>query len=75
MGSSSSTCRSSVSAGATLEQAILDAIDASQWVMGLQVKELEGKLAEFAGVEHAIACANGHRRADDRAASLECWAG
>jgi len=45
--------------GAPLERAILDAVQAGQWVMGPQVGELEKRLAEFAGVKHAIACANG----------------
>lgn len=45
--------------GEALDQAILAAVHAGQWIMGPQVKELEAKLAGFAGVKHAIACANG----------------
>lgn len=45
--------------GAALDKAVLDAVHAGQWIMGPQVKELEAKLAAFAGVKHAIACANG----------------
>jgi dTDP-4-amino-4,6-dideoxygalactose transaminase len=45
--------------GEPLNQAILAAVEAGQWIMGPQVKDLEQKLAAFAGVKHAIACANG----------------
>ncbi len=45
--------------GEPLNRAILDAVEGGQWVMGPQVAELERKLADFAGVKHCIACANG----------------
>ncbi len=45
--------------GATLTRAIEAAVEGGQWIMGPQVRELEEKLAEFAGVKHALACANG----------------
>jgi dTDP-4-amino-4,6-dideoxygalactose transaminase len=45
--------------GASLERAIADAVEGGQWIMGPQVRALEEQLAEFAGVRHAIACANG----------------
>jgi dTDP-4-amino-4,6-dideoxygalactose transaminase len=45
--------------GSSLDQAILDAVHGGQWILGPQVKELESRLAEFAGVKHAITCANG----------------
>jgi dTDP-4-amino-4,6-dideoxygalactose transaminase len=45
--------------GASIEKAISDAVRGGQWVMGPQVRELEERLAAFAGVKHAIACANG----------------
>ena len=45
--------------GAALDEAVLNAVHAGQWIMGPQVRELEGKLAQFAGVKHAITCANG----------------
>ncbi|MGD0142320.1 MAG: DegT/DnrJ/EryC1/StrS aminotransferase family protein [Rhizomicrobium sp.] len=45
--------------GATLTRAIEAAVEGGQWVMGPQVQELEEKLAHFAGVKHALACANG----------------
>ena len=45
--------------GEPLERAILDAVQGGQWVMGPQVGELERQLAQFVGVKHCIACANG----------------
>ncbi len=45
--------------GSSLERAINAAVEGGQWVMGPQVKEFEDRLAEFAGVKHCIACANG----------------
>ncbi|HEY5046872.1 MAG TPA: DegT/DnrJ/EryC1/StrS family aminotransferase [Rhizomicrobium sp.] len=45
--------------GASLDRAIEAAVQGGQWVMGPQVEALEKQLAEFAGVKHAIACANG----------------
>ncbi len=45
--------------GAPLERAILDAVQGGQWIMGPQVAQLERELAAFAGVKHAITCANG----------------
>ena len=45
--------------GASLERAITEAVEGGQWIMGPQVRALEEQLAEFAGVKHAVACANG----------------
>ncbi len=45
--------------GAPLERAITAAVEGGQWIMGPQVRALEEELARFAGVKHAIACANG----------------
>ncbi|HEY4124922.1 MAG TPA: DegT/DnrJ/EryC1/StrS aminotransferase family protein, partial [Rhizomicrobium sp.] len=45
--------------GTDLTKAISDAVEGGQWIMGPQVAALEAQLAEFAGVKHAIACANG----------------
>jgi dTDP-4-amino-4,6-dideoxygalactose transaminase len=45
--------------GKPLNRAILAAVESGQWVMGPQVGELEKRLADFAGVKHCIACANG----------------
>jgi dTDP-4-amino-4,6-dideoxygalactose transaminase len=45
--------------GEPLNQAIAKAVEGGEWIMGPQVAEFEKQLAEFAGVKHAIACANG----------------
>jgi dTDP-4-amino-4,6-dideoxygalactose transaminase len=45
--------------GQSLSRAVEAAVEGGQWVMGPQVQTLEKQLAEFAGVKHAIACANG----------------
>jgi dTDP-4-amino-4,6-dideoxygalactose transaminase len=45
--------------GEPLNRAIAEAVEGGQWILGPQVTELEKRLAEFAGVKHAIACANG----------------
>src|SRR5205085_11614290 len=45
--------------GASLERAISQAVEGGQWIMGPQVRALEEQLAEYAGVKHAVACANG----------------
>jgi dTDP-4-amino-4,6-dideoxygalactose transaminase len=45
--------------GPQLMQAVEKAVEGGQWILGPQVRELEEKLAEFAGVKHALACANG----------------
>jgi dTDP-4-amino-4,6-dideoxygalactose transaminase len=45
--------------GESMTRAITAAVESGQWVMGPQVQALEEQLAAFAGVKHAIACANG----------------
>ena len=45
--------------GEPLNKAILAAVESGQWILGPQVAALEAELAKFAGVKHAIACANG----------------
>jgi dTDP-4-amino-4,6-dideoxygalactose transaminase len=45
--------------GANLEAAIKSAVEGGQWILGPQVAQLEKELAAFAGVKHAIGCANG----------------
>lgn len=45
--------------GAPLEAAIKAAVEGGQWILGPQVSQLERDLAAWAGVKHAIACANG----------------
>lgn len=45
--------------GEPLVRAIEAAVEGGQWILGPQVAALEEKLAEFAGVKHVVACANG----------------
>ncbi len=45
--------------GEPLNEAILAAVASGQWILGPQVTALEEELAAFAGVKHAVACANG----------------
>jgi len=45
--------------GAPLDAAIKAAVEGGQWILGPQVAQLEKELAAWAGVKHAIACANG----------------
>ena len=45
--------------GEPLNRAIQAAVEAGQWILGPQVAELEAQLAQWAGVKHAVACANG----------------
>jgi dTDP-4-amino-4,6-dideoxygalactose transaminase len=45
--------------GEPLTRAITEAVESGQWVLGPQVERLEVQLASFAGVKHAVTCANG----------------
>ena len=45
--------------GEPLMRAISEAVEGGQWILGPQVAILESQLAAFAGVKHAVACANG----------------
>lgn len=45
--------------GEPLNAAIRAAVEGGQWILGPQVAQLEKDLATWAGVKHAIACANG----------------
>lgn len=45
--------------GEPLNQAILAAVASGQWILGPQVAAFEAEVAAFAGVKHAVACANG----------------
>jgi len=56
--------------GARLTAAINDAVEGGQWILGPQVARLEALLAEFAGVKHAVACANG---TDALLIALKAW--
>jgi dTDP-4-amino-4,6-dideoxygalactose transaminase len=42
-----------------INKAVAAAVEGGQWILGPQVAELEKKLAEFAGIKHCVACANG----------------
>ena len=42
-----------------INRAVTGAVEGGQWIMGPQVRALEEQLAEFAGVKHCVACANG----------------
>ncbi|HJT44577.1 MAG TPA: DegT/DnrJ/EryC1/StrS family aminotransferase [Rhizomicrobium sp.] len=45
--------------GAPLEAAVKAAVEGGQWILGPQVAQFEKDIAAWAGVKHAIACANG----------------
>jgi dTDP-4-amino-4,6-dideoxygalactose transaminase len=42
-----------------INKAVLAAVASGQWILGPQVAAFEQELAAFAGVKHAVACANG----------------
>ena len=42
-----------------IDEGIQAVLESSAFIMGKPVKELETKLAEFAGVKHCVCCANG----------------
>jgi UDP-2-acetamido-2-deoxy-ribo-hexuluronate aminotransferase len=42
-----------------IESGIKKVLDSGQYIMGPEIKELEKKLAEYVGVNHAIGCASG----------------
>ncbi len=42
-----------------IDQRIADVIRSGRFISGPEVKELEGKLAEYVGAKHCISCANG----------------
>jgi dTDP-4-amino-4,6-dideoxygalactose transaminase len=44
---------------ANIDAAIARVLDEGRYIMGPQVKDLEGKLAAFCGAKHCITCANG----------------
>jgi dTDP-4-amino-4,6-dideoxygalactose transaminase len=45
--------------GEPLNAAIKTAVESGQWILGPQVAEFERDIAQWAGVKHAIGCANG----------------
>lgn len=42
-----------------IDKGIAQVLESAQFISGPQVRELEAKLAEYAGVKHCITCANG----------------
>jgi len=42
-----------------INQAILNVVAGGQYILGPQVADFESKIADYVGVKHAIACANG----------------
>lgn len=42
-----------------INQAVLDVLESSQYIMGQNVKELEESIAAYTGTRYAISCANG----------------
>ena len=45
--------------GEPLDRAIRSAVEGGQWILGPQVAQFEKDIAAWAGVKHAVACANG----------------
>lgn len=45
--------------GSRLDAAIAGVVDSCAFILGPQVKELEAKLAAYAGADHCLSCANG----------------
>jgi len=58
-----------------IDSALLDAVEAAQYINGPQVKQFEAALAEYIGVEHAIGCANGTDALQIALMALELSAG
>ena len=42
-----------------IESRIKNVLDSGQYIMGPEIKELEKKMGEYAGIKHAIGCASG----------------
>ena len=53
-----------------MDQAILDVVASSAYVMGPKVKEMEQAFADYAGVKHCIGCASG---TDALLLALKAW--
>ena len=53
-----------------IDRAVLDAMASGAYIMGPQVRELERQLAEYVGVKHCLACANG---TDALTLALKAW--
>jgi Predicted pyridoxal phosphate-dependent enzyme apparently involved in regulation of cell wall biogenesis len=53
-----------------MDQAILDVVASSAYVMGPKVKEMENAFADYVGVKHCIGCASG---TDALLLALKAW--
>ena len=53
-----------------MDQAILDVVASSAYVMGPKVKEMEQAFADYVGVKHCVACASG---TDALLLALKAW--
>ena len=56
--------------GARIDEAVMNVVNGGAFILGPQVRELEGKLAEFSGAAHCVSCANG---TDALALPLMAW--
>ncbi len=56
--------------GARIDRAVMEAVDAGQWIMGPQVAEFERRLADYGQAKLALSCANG---TDALALPLMAW--
>jgi dTDP-4-amino-4,6-dideoxygalactose transaminase len=45
--------------GARIDDAVMRVVDHGKYIMGPEVRELEGELATFAGASHAVTCSSG----------------
>lgn len=45
--------------GPALQKSIADVVEGGAYILGPQVKEFEGRLADYLGVKHVIGCASG----------------
>ncbi len=45
--------------GAGIDDAVMRVVDHGKYIMGPEVRELEGELAAFAGASHAVTCSSG----------------
>ncbi len=53
-----------------MDAAVLEAMASGAYIMGQPVRELESRLAEYAGVKHCLSCANG---TDALTLALKAW--
>jgi dTDP-4-amino-4,6-dideoxygalactose transaminase len=53
-----------------MDKAVLEAMASGAYIMGPQVRALEGELADYVGVKHCLTCANG---TDALTLALKAW--